>query len=229
MWRNQCDSVCGLNWPVRDPQHVCSLRMLNKPRFCQPLICTSESTRNKWTIVNRFFEGIQLYVTCWLPTSCSDLLTVAPYSQSIAQTQHSILLALPRPPRLVRSELQISHGGMEHHRYHIRYMLLLYLIVSSSGNDEKQHACLPFKPLGLSNLNHVFDMRIVTEDDTSAVNERVVGVAGVPQAIIDAERAANPIRKFRLAVYCLAACAATAQVCVYLGMHECVEGGVVCN
>ena len=45
--------------------------------------------------------------------------------------------------------------------------------------------------------------------------ERVVGVAGgavIPQRIIDAERAANPLRRPRLLVYCLAACVAAAQV-----------------
>jgi hypothetical protein len=44
--------------------------------------------------------------------------------------------------------------------------------------------------------------------------ETVVGVEGgvVPQRIIDAERAANPLRRPRLLVYCLAACVAAAQV-----------------
>jgi hypothetical protein len=42
--------------------------------------------------------------------------------------------------------------------------------------------------------------------------ETVVGVTGVPQFIIDAERKANPLRRWRLGVYALAASAAGAQI-----------------
>jgi hypothetical protein len=57
----------------------------------------------------------------------------------------------------------------------------------------------------------------VTKDNSeqTRLGERVVGVAGgmvIPQKIIDAERAANPLRRPRLLVYCLAACVAAAQV-----------------
>ena len=50
--------------------------------------------------------------------------------------------------------------------------------------------------------------------------ETVVGVSGVPQGVIDAERKANPLRRWRLAVYALAASVAGAQAvdtCLKLG------------
>ena len=48
--------------------------------------------------------------------------------------------------------------------------------------------------------------------ETAGAKEVVVGAEGVPQPIIDAERKAHPLRRFRLAVYALASSAAAAQV-----------------
>eukprot|EP00854_Cymbomonas_tetramitiformis_P012352 gene12352-14589_t len=46
--------------------------------------------------------------------------------------------------------------------------------------------------------------------------ETVIGVEGVPQKIIEAERAANPLRRWRLAVYAFASSLAAAQATTYL-------------
>ena len=45
-----------------------------------------------------------------------------------------------------------------------------------------------------------------------AAGENVVGVGGVPQAIVEAERKSKPLRRYRLGAYALASSAAAAQV-----------------
>eukprot|EP00238_Polyblepharides_amylifera_P015116 CAMPEP_0196586128 /NCGR_PEP_ID=MMETSP1081-20130531/53253_1 /TAXON_ID=36882 /ORGANISM="Pyramimonas amylifera, Strain CCMP720" /LENGTH=123 /DNA_ID=CAMNT_0041907903 /DNA_START=363 /DNA_END=731 /DNA_ORIENTATION=- len=56
-------------------------------------------------------------------------------------------------------------------------------------------------------------------------DEKVFGVEGAPQFIIDAERLAHPIRPVRLAVYCLASCAAAAQA-TYIWLEPASVGSV---